>query len=59
MRPLLETGIVDSVGITNLVLFLEEEFDLTVPLEYLVPHNFESVKAIANFLKECPVESRQ
>jgi len=56
---LLDSGIIDSVGITSLVLFLEEEFDVSIPLEYLVPKNFTTIEAIANLLKEWPVESHQ
>lgn len=49
--PLFESGIIDSAGITNLVLFLESEFDTTIALEDLVPQNFASVESISGFLK--------
>ena len=46
----LEEGIVDSVGIMELVLFLEENFDLTVDDEDLTPDNFDSVNKLANYI---------
>ena len=50
-NPLLETGIVDSLGITNLVMFIEEEFNVSIPLEHLVPENFETIQAISKYLE--------
>ena len=46
---LLESGIVDSLGILDLVAVLETEFRFTVNDEELVPENFRSVDKIAEF----------
>jgi acyl carrier protein len=43
---LLENGILDSVGILNLVSYLEEEFGFVVPFEEFVPENFKTPAAI-------------
>ncbi len=54
LRPdqsLFEAGLIDSVGIFELVSFLETEFGIDVPDEQIVPENFESVTAIAAFVK--------
>ncbi len=47
----LEEGIVDSVGIMELVMFLEENFGLTVDDEDLTPDNFDSVNKLAAYIK--------
>lgn len=48
----LEEGIVDSVGIMELVLFIEENFGLTVDDEDLTPDNFDSVDRLAEYIKK-------
>lgn len=52
--PLLEEGIVDSMGIFNIVGLLENSFGITVADEDLVPENFATIGSIARF-----VESRR
>lgn len=49
---LLESGIVDSLGILDVVAFLESEFGLTVSDEDLLPENFRSIERIAQFAQE-------
>jgi acyl carrier protein len=39
----LDAGIIDSVGILELVAFLEEKFQIEVEDEEIVPENFDSV----------------
>jgi len=46
----LETGLIDSLGIRDLVHFLEEEFKVQVTDEELLPHNFQSLQAVAAFI---------
>ena len=48
---LLEEGIIDSLGVLELVTFLEEEMGVTASDEDLVPENFASVEAIAAFAR--------
>jgi acyl carrier protein len=47
----LEEGIVDSMGIMELVLFVEEQFGITVEDEELVPDNFDSVSRLGAYIR--------
>jgi acyl carrier protein len=49
--PLLEEGILDSLGLLQLVVFLEERFGITVDETDLVPENFASVETICAYLR--------
>jgi len=46
---LLESGIMDSLGVLDLVAFIESEFGLTVSDEDLSPENFRSIENVARF----------
>ena len=48
----LETGIVDSTGVVELVMFVEETFGIEVPDEDVVPENFDSVKALVCYVQQ-------
>jgi acyl carrier protein len=48
--PLLRTGILDSLGILEVVAFIETEFEITVADEDLVAESFESIATIARFV---------
>jgi len=50
-RLLLDEGIVDSLGLQQLVTFVEEEFDIMVDDEYLLPEYFECVQALTDLVK--------
>jgi acyl carrier protein len=47
----LEEGIVDSMGIMELVMFVDEQFGITVEDEELVPDNFDSVTRLASYIR--------
>lgn len=47
---LLNTGLVDSIGVVKLIAFIEEEFEIRVPPEDMVIEHFISVEAIENYL---------
>lgn len=47
----LEEGMIDSTGILELVGFIEEEFEITVDDEELVPENLDSLNNIASYLE--------
>ncbi len=47
---LLESGIVDSLGTLEIVMFLEKEFGLVVEDEDMVADHFETIQSIANFV---------
>jgi len=46
----LESGIVDSTGVLQLVAFLEATYGITISDEELVPDNLDSIQNIARFL---------
>jgi acyl carrier protein len=46
-----ETGVVDSTGILEIVSFIEEEFEVKVEDEELIPENFSSVVTIDQYLQ--------
>jgi acyl carrier protein len=48
--PLLDNGIVDSLGVLELVEFLQQEFGLRVSDEELLPENFQSIQQVASFV---------
>lgn len=48
--PLVDIGIIDSLGIMKLVQFLEKAFGVLVGDEQLVPENFENLEAIARLV---------
>lgn len=45
--PLLDDGILDSIQIMQLVSFVEEQAQVTVPLDEIVPESFETARSIA------------
>lgn len=47
---LFDSGIVDSMGILELVAFVESDFDIQIEDTDLTPENFESIKAISAFV---------
>ena len=46
----LANGIVDSLGVMQLVAFVEGEYGIRVDDSELVPGNFDSVEAVAAFV---------
>ncbi|HUA14000.1 MAG TPA: acyl carrier protein [Verrucomicrobiae bacterium] len=49
--PLLEAGIVDSLGVLELVGFLEQSFRIKVADEELTPENFGNIHHLASFVE--------
>jgi D-alanine--poly(phosphoribitol) ligase subunit 2 len=47
---IIENGLLDSIEILNLVGFLEEQFDIALPVEEFVPENFTNAEAIARLV---------
>lgn len=48
----LEEGIVDSTGVLELVMFVEETFGVVVEDEEIVPENFDSVLSLARYVDQ-------
>jgi acyl carrier protein len=53
---LLETGVLDSTGVLELVLHLEETYGIAVDTADLVPENLDSIDRLQAFLKRKGVE---
>jgi len=49
--PLLEWGVLDSLAFGDLLAFIEQRFQISVPLEEILPANFRSVEEIASLLE--------
>lgn len=47
----LETGMIDSLGILDLVQFIETEFSVKIADDELQPENFESIEAVTKFVR--------
>lgn len=47
---LLDRGIIDSTGVLEIVLYLEEEFQVKVKDSDMLPANFDSVDNIVGFV---------
>jgi acyl carrier protein len=46
----LEEGIIDSLGIIELVAFVEKQFGISVGDQELLPDNFDSVAKLSSFI---------
>ncbi len=49
---LVETGVIDSLGILELVDFVETRFDLRIPEDELLPENLDSIGNITRYLTQ-------
>ncbi len=49
-ESLLETGIIDSMVMVGLTAFIEEKYGFRVDEDDMVPENFETLEAIANYI---------
>lgn len=47
----LENGIIDSTGVLEIILFLEQQFGIKIKDEEMVPNNLDSVANIVNFVE--------
>ncbi len=47
-----EEGIIDSMNVMELILFVVENFNLEVADEEIVPENFNSVRKMADYIRK-------
>lgn len=47
----LESGLIDSMGVLELVDFLEDRFQIAVEDSELVPENLDSIRSICTYLE--------
>jgi len=50
-ESLLDRGVIDSTGVLELVMFLEEEFAISVRDDELIPDNLDSIERVNAFVK--------
>jgi acyl carrier protein len=48
---LLLSGLINSLGVMRLVAFTQTQFGIEVPMEDVVIENFQTIEAIATYLK--------
>lgn len=48
----LENGIVDSMNVLEIVMFVEEKFGIKVEDAEIVPENFDSVTQLASYIRK-------
>ena len=56
---LFDMGIIDSVGLISCIVFIEEEFHLSIPDEDLLPENFSSIRKIAEYIRSNTIEVKK
>lgn len=49
---LLSGGLIDSLGILDVVSFIEQQFGVTVEDEDLVPENFQNIDYMVGFVQQ-------
>lgn len=49
-ESLLETGVIDSTGVLELVAFIEETYQIKIEDEEIMPENLDSVENIVAFV---------
>jgi acyl carrier protein len=49
---LIENGVIDSMGLVRLVLFIEEKFGITIEEDELDIENFGTLDAMTNFISK-------
>ena len=57
---LLETGVIDSTGVLEVIGFIEETFGIAVDDSEMLPENLDSIKGIAQYVvRKCGAHERQ
>ena len=48
----LDSGIIDSTGILELITFLEETYNIAIEDDELIPENLDSLNNVAKFIEQ-------
>ncbi len=48
---LFDAGILDSIGIANLITYIEKKFDITIDADDIIENNFNSLSSILKLIK--------
>ncbi|MFY9799785.1 MAG: acyl carrier protein [Methanoregula sp.] len=46
-ESLTETGVIDSIGLLQLVDYLESSYKIEIPMEIITPENFDTLNGIS------------
>jgi acyl carrier protein len=57
--PLIENHVIDSLGLFQLIGYLETEYGVTVPDDQLIPEKFATLAAIAELIEQSPAQTAQ
>lgn len=49
-QSFLDTGLIDSTGILEVISFLEDDYEIRIEDEEMIPDNLDSVEKIARFV---------
>lgn len=49
--PLLEWGVLNSMEMTRLTVFIEREFSVRIPADEIIPNNFLTIRQIAAMVR--------
>jgi acyl carrier protein len=50
-QSLISSGVIDSLAILRLIVFLEEQFGISVDDDEVVPENFETINIMKSFVQ--------
>jgi acyl carrier protein len=50
-EDLLEQGIIDSLGVMRLIVFMEDTFKVKIDDEEIIPENFQCLNNMATFIE--------
>ena len=50
--PLIQSGVVDSLGVFTLISFVEERFNIRIEPDDIVLDNFKTIRALADLTKQ-------
>lgn len=56
---LLLEGLVDSLGMMQLIDFIEDKTDLTIPPEHVTIENFSTINLMSNYILKCIEKSKR
>jgi len=51
-QSLLETGVIDSTGVLELIAFIEETYGIKIDDEEIIPENLDTILDITYFIKQ-------
>ena len=51
-EPLIDSGIIDSLGILKIMAFLDEEFGIDLSDQQITPENFKNIMSICSLIEK-------